>query len=136
MNRILTLAAASLLAATAAGAADLTLEVRGQPVGTVYAALYDSADGWMQAGRAVKLAVIPAGESPRVVFKDLPPGRYAVSLFDDVNGNGKLDRNPIGLPSERWAVSRDAKGRMGPPSFDDAAVELQADHAQVQATLP
>lgn len=135
MNRFL-IAAAALLAATAASAADLTLEVRGRPAGAVYAALYDSADGWLQPGRAVKMAMIPAGEAPRFVFKDLPPGRYAVSLYDDANGNGKLDRNAIGSPMERWAVSRDAKGRMGPPSFDDAAVELQADHAQVQATLP
>ena len=41
--------------------------------------------------------------------------------------NGKLDTNIVSIPTERYGFSRDAKGRMGPPSFDDAAVDLQAD---------
>jgi len=59
-----------------------------------------------------------------IMFKDVPAGAYAATAFQDVNDNTKLDRGMFGIPSEPWAVSRDAKGRMGPPVFDDAKLEV------------
>jgi len=44
----------------------------------------------------------------------------AVSVFHDENGNGKLDRNFIGMPKEGVGASNDAVGTLGPPKFDDA----------------
>ena len=35
----------------------------------------------------------------------------------------------LGLPTERYGFSNDARGRMGPPGFDAAAVPLDADHS-------
>ncbi|MBJ7416407.1 MAG: DUF2141 domain-containing protein [Niveispirillum sp.] len=63
-------------------------------------------------------------DTVRFVFKDVPPGAYAATAFQDVNDNAKLDRGLFGAPSEPWAVSRDAKGRMGPPVFEDAKVDV------------
>ncbi len=62
-----------------------------------------------------------------LIYRDLPAGRYALSLFHDENGNGKLDSNVAGIPIERYGFSRDARGRMGAPDFDAAAIELQGD---------
>ena len=59
----------------------------------------------------------------------LPAGRYVVKSFADENGNAKLDTNLLGLPTERYGFSNDARGRMGPPGFDAAAVPLDADHS-------
>lgn len=59
-----------------------------------------------------------------LVFKDVPPGTYAATAYQDINDNAKLDRGMFGAPSEPWAVSRDAKGSMGPPVFEDAKVEV------------
>lgn len=42
----------------------------------------------------------------------------------DENGNGKLDSNWLGIPSEPVGASNDARGQFGPPSFEDAAFEL------------
>lgn len=58
------------------------------------------------------------------VFKDVPPGAYAATAFQDVNDNAKMDRGMYGQPTEPWAISRDAKGRMGPPVFEDAKVDV------------
>lgn len=127
------LLAAACLAATA-HAADLTVEVAGTPAATVYAALYDSADTWMKDGRAVKTAVLAPGQGRTLAFTGLAPGRYAVTLYEDADGDGKLGRNLFGIPTERWAVSRDASGRMGPPPFEAASFEVPAT-AQVKATL-
>ena len=48
--------------------------------------------------------------------ENVKPGNYAIAVFHDLNGNGKLDRNLIGLPSEPYGFSNDV-GRRGFPSF-------------------
>ncbi len=58
------------------------------------------------------------------IFKNLPPGKYAVSAFHDLNANAKLDTNFVGKPTEPYGFSRDAHGMFGPPAFDDAHIDL------------
>ncbi|MEM7000060.1 MAG: DUF2141 domain-containing protein [Pseudomonadota bacterium] len=60
----------------------------------------------------------------------LPPGTYAVRIMHDVNGNGELDANFIGIPREPWAFSNNATGNMGPPSWDDVKFEVKGDTVQ------
>jgi uncharacterized protein (DUF2141 family) len=48
----------------------------------------------------------------------------AIAAYHDVNDNAKLDRNAIGIPSERYGFSRDARGITGPPSYEDAVVTI------------
>ncbi|WP_321478973.1 DUF2141 domain-containing protein [uncultured Bacteroides sp.] len=55
---------------------------------------------------------------------DLPEGEYAVSLFQDVNDNGKLDRKEFGIPIEKYGFSNNAKGKMGSPTFEEAKFGL------------
>jgi uncharacterized protein (DUF2141 family) len=55
-----------------------------------------------------------------VIFKDVPAGKYAISVFHDANENGKLDTNFMGIPREGFGFSNDAMGTFGPPSFDKA----------------
>jgi uncharacterized protein (DUF2141 family) len=57
-------------------------------------------------------------------FDGVKPGRYAISLLHDENSNGKIDRALGLMPKEGFGFSRDAKVRMGPPSFADAAFDL------------
>lgn len=61
-----------------------------------------------------------------VVFKGVPYGQYAVSVFHDANMNKKLDVNIIGMPKEGIGSSNDAKGRFGPPKFKDASIVLDS----------
>lgn len=96
--------------------------------GPVLAAVYGSADGWLKFSKAVQSGMAPAsGAKTVLVLRDLPAGSYALSLYQDENGNGKLDTNLVGMPQERTGFSRDAQGNMGPPRFQDAAIELQQD---------
>ncbi|OBX20118.1 hypothetical protein A9995_05890 [Erythrobacter sp. QSSC1-22B] len=59
-----------------------------------------------------------------VTFPDVAPGRYAIALLHDENGNGKADRALGMMPKEGFGFSRDAKVRMGPPRFDEAVFEV------------
>ncbi len=55
------------------------------------------------------------------VFKGLPYGKYAIKVFHDENSNGKLDKNFLGVPRERYGASNNARSSFGPPEFDKAA---------------
>jgi uncharacterized protein (DUF2141 family) len=106
-------------------ATELKVEIRGVPSaeGTVDVAIFDDPANFL-AKRTAGIKV-PAGQRPTVAtFADLRPGTYAVSVFHDANGNGTLDRNLFGLPTEKYGFSRDAPGRMGPPDFEDAALTI------------
>jgi uncharacterized protein (DUF2141 family) len=64
--------------------------------------------------------IVPANASVELVFNQVPAGTYAIALVHDENGNGKLDKRLM-MPAEGFGFSRDAKVRMGPPSFSSAA---------------
>lgn len=68
--------------------------------------------------------------SLRCAFEGLPAGSYAVSAAHDLNGNGKTDRNLVGLPVEPWAVSNNVRPSLRAPRFAEAAVTLSADETR------
>ena len=110
-------------------AEDLTVEVRqvDPNAGPVMVAVYDKAEDFPapQKGAAGQ-AVEAQGDSAVAIFHGLAAGRYAVAVYQDLNRNGKLDKNFLGLPTEPYGFSRDARGSLGPPSFDAAAVDIPA----------
>lgn len=57
-------------------------------------------------------------------FERLPSGTYAVAVFHDENGNGRIDLNLFGIPTEAWGVSNNARPKRRPPRFDEASFEL------------
>jgi uncharacterized protein (DUF2141 family) len=96
----------------------------GLTVGTAQAADLELA---MAEAKRVAAAMLPIdGSTARLVIGGLVPGRYAVSVIHDQNGNGKLDTNLVGLPTEGYGFSRDARGTIGPPGFEAAAFDLPA----------
>ncbi len=77
--------------------------------------------------------VVSAAGAVTLEFADVRPGRYAIALLHDENGNGKADRALSLMPKEGYGFSRDAPVRMGPPSFDQAAFEVGS--ARVRQTI-
>lgn len=64
-------------------------------------------------------------------FDPVTPGVHAVACFHDEDGDGELDTNLLGIPREGTVVSRHARGRLGPPSFDEASFELPAGGSRI-----
>ena len=96
--------------------------------GQVLACLTTRAKGFPDCRRdpaARKLAVSASG-AVTVSFAALPPGRYAVALLHDENGNGKADM-ALMIPREGFGFSRNAAVRMGPPRFATAAFDVGGD---------
>lgn len=59
-----------------------------------------------------------------LVFENIKTGEYALQLFHDVNNDFKLQTNVMGIPTEPFAFSNNAKGKFGPPKFEQAAFEV------------
>ena len=70
-----------------------------------------------------------------VTIQNVPKGSWAVLAYQDENQNDKLDRNLIGIPSENYGFSRDARGKFGPPDFTDAAIDLREETMAVTIKL-
>lgn len=132
----LTLAAALMSALTNVQAADLNVEISGltEAKGEVLVSLFNQSEGWLRKGLAVSKVTAEVG-SVKVTFTGLPEGDYALSVFQDLNSNKKLDANAVGMPIEPYGFSNDAPGNFGPPSFEQAKVKLGTENKSISVKL-
>lgn len=123
-------ALAGMLFTHSAAAATLTIVVSevAEAEGSVMVAVVAGKPGFQEQIPPAAALVQPA-QAGEMIFtaSDLPPGEYAVKVMHDVNGNGKLDTNFIGLPVEPWAMSNNARGKFGPPRWKAAKFSIDGD---------
>ncbi len=114
--------------ASQAGELKLIINSSGFSGKTLFVAVHANADDFpSKDDNAIKRAVTATGDKTELTIADISPGEYAVSVFADLNGNGKLDTNLLGIPKEPIGATRDAQGRFGPPKFADAAFKVGND---------
>ena len=96
--------------------------------GTARVAFFLDARVWPDGDSAIfATAVVPISDGHAVaVFEDVPAGPFAVSVFHDEDSNGELNSAALGIPSEPYGFSGDARGLFGAPSFKEAQIELAA----------
>lgn len=58
-------------------------------------------------------------------FDEIPFGQYAVAIYQDVNGNGKLDKGMFGIPDEPFAFSNNFRPKFGGPSFEKCKFDFK-----------
>jgi uncharacterized protein (DUF2141 family) len=61
-----------------------------------------------------------------ITLRPVPPGVYGVLAHHDANGDGRINRDLLGRPTEGIGFSRDAPILFGPPRFRDAALVFRA----------
>jgi uncharacterized protein (DUF2141 family) len=137
MTRFIQLLPGCLLLAAAAGASAATVEVHVTAVaggkGKINVAVCDRERFLKQCAYT---ATMPAKDGENVIaVPGVPKGTWAVLVYQDENGNGELDRNFIGIPKENYGFSRNAAGKFGPPSFDEAAIEVGDEPTVAQVRL-
>ena len=76
-----------------------------------------------------------AARKSAVVLTNLDPGQYAIILFHDENGNGKLDKNALGVPTEPYGFSNNVQGFLGPPAFRSAVMQITDSNKDVRIML-
>ena len=91
--------------------------------GDILVALYNSEKGFPGEKTGVirtAKGVVQNGRS-LIVIDDVAPGTYAVALFHDTNGDGKLNFNFFGIPKEGYGFSNNAWNMFSAPSFKQSA---------------
>ncbi len=94
-------------------------------------ALFVSEAGWPDDDtQAHSMLSLPIREQ-RVVaqFDEVPVGPFAIAVFHDENEDGALDQNILGIPTEPYGFSQDARGTFGPPSFESARLDFSGGQA-------
>jgi len=94
--------------------------------GDIIVGIFDSDETFLKKPLDGRLAKAN-GDSITVVFENLKPGKYAISVLHDANKNKDLDKNKLGIPKEGFGFSNNVLGAMGPPSFDRAIIDLTPD---------
>lgn len=115
--------------ATPTLAADITLEIINieSAEGQLRIAIYDSESNFKERLHYRVINQPAAVGNIEIVLSDMPNGEYGVMLFQDVNGNEKLDRNLLGIPKEPWSGSLLGRGVFGPPGWSDINFQLPTD---------
>lgn len=104
-----------------------------EPKGFIFAALYTEAT-W-SGGAPAKVARVAATGTAVDLCLSVEQGRYAIRLFHDLDGNGKLASSMVGLPQEPYGFSNDAPIQFGPPAFEAAAFQKAAAPMALTITL-
>lgn len=100
--------------------------------GIIWVGIYDSEDHFMIKEQAIVLGISPS--KTRVQIPDLPFGNYAIALFHDLNHNGDLDFNLIGIPAEPFGFSKRPNSKWRVPKFDE--VKFNFDKNGQEITIP
>lgn len=91
----------------------------------VMVAVFLTGEGFPDVTAASITAEQDAKEATAEIPLQLPlSGMAAVAVFQDLDGNGVLTRNVVGLPTEPYGFSKNARATFGPPTFEAAAVDL------------
>lgn len=129
VSPLLVLGMPAALRAEPAAPAPLTLTVKVTGIksakGVIRLALCPAQARFPDCGpQVVRSAALPiAAGAAEAVLSGLAPGAYAVSLFHDANGNGRLDTF-AGIPREGYGFSRNPPFRPRAPRFDEAVVQV------------
>jgi uncharacterized protein (DUF2141 family) len=92
--------------------------------GTIYLSLHDNEDSFPSADQdAVRTGKIESfGKTAEYTFENLSEGTYAISVFQDMNGNAEMDTNFLGIPKEPVGASN--QNSFGRPKFSKSKFTL------------
>lgn len=121
------------------GADAVIIEVTGavDDLGRIKIAIFDAESNFNQPAEAtlVFAGKVRDGRTEwRVRHGDLP-SQFAVAAYHDVNGDSELNRNSFGIPTERYGFSRNARGLVGPPAFQQAVMDRPEIGAEIVITI-
>lgn len=121
-----------VFASVMGSAQTLTLKVEGieSVKGNLLVGIYNSEESFMKKP-VFGFRVEVTNTTMSIPCQGLPAGTYAISLFQDENGNGILDTGSFGRPTEKFGFSNNAEGVMGAPAYKKCRFEWKEDTTMV-----
>ncbi len=87
--------------------------------GILYLAIYTNENDFMKKPYLMKKYISP-NFPKKLVFRNLPEGEYAVTIYQDLNNNSRLDKF-FSIPIEPYGISNNVKTF---PKFKNSKVKL------------
>lgn len=109
-------------------AADLTIVLEGAKVdeGVLMVAVADSQAAFDNEAPVYVSLILPVRDGGNTItLHDIPAGAYAISVFHDADSDGELNANLMGIPTEAYGFSNNARGSFGPPSYENCRFEVE-----------
>ncbi|MFO0133066.1 MAG: DUF2141 domain-containing protein [Planctomyces sp.] len=104
--------------------------------GHLCVAVFGRAAGFPNTDRAEQTQRLEVRGDRMTVELRLRAGEpQAVAVFQDIDGNGRLSKNLLGIPVEPYGFSRNARGALGPPKFDSASIVVPAEPDELSIRL-
>ncbi len=123
----------AVFASTASQAQDLQVEIAGisSNEGKIYIQLFKGEDNFKN-GVAAAASIVDAKEGQvSVNFNSLSAGEYAVRYFHDEDNDGQFGTNFLGIPTEGYGFSNNAKANFGPPNYSDIKFSVSDENTKI-----
>jgi uncharacterized protein (DUF2141 family) len=118
LKSILALGLAALSAVPAfAGDVTLSLDAVDASGGDLYVSLQKQDEFMQPRGSYGTVIKAPKAGPQTVVLKDVAPGDYSVTVWHDIDADGKFSMGPDGRPRDGWTMNNAAALR-GMPTWD------------------
>jgi len=118
------------------GVLKLNISNIGHSYGTLWIGVYSTADSFLEKENALLFSVKdPKKYKEAIVINNLNYGDYAIALFHDLNNNGTLDVNWLGIPIEPYAFSKPLSSKWKIPSFWDVKINLYQSQKTINTKL-
>lgn len=76
-----------------------------------------------------------SNKTTSVSFDDLISGEYAIKTFHDENSDESLNTGFLGIPTEAYGFSNNARGQFGPADWEDAKFILNQDTLTIKIRI-
>jgi uncharacterized protein (DUF2141 family) len=108
--------------AQSGGPGTIILKVTGlhSEKGQVRIAVFNSSETWLGEQPLYSSTIKVDGQSVVWKISDVPYGDYGIAAFHDENSNGKMDKNLLGIPKERYGFSNNVRATFGLPKWEKA----------------
>ncbi|RIV25070.1 DUF2141 domain-containing protein [Fibrisoma montanum] len=87
--------------------------------GKIVVELYKDKADWLKT--PFRKLTLPADKSTKTASFTVPPGQYAVSIYQDKNENGTLDQNFLNIPKEPIGFGNNYRP-FGKPKFESSVI--------------
>lgn len=130
MMKIL-LSCAAIFLLTPFASIEVTVTTTAPATGKIHLAIYATEAAFL-AEKADYGKVVGLQRSKAEIataMEGLPPGQYVIAGFHDVNGNGKLDKNFMGIPMEPYGFSREPGNKWKRPDWKNIVDKVDESHS-------
>ncbi len=114
---------------------EILIEDISEAHGTIYVCLSDRDEHFGTRCVASATITVISTDIQMAVLSDLHPGEYAISIFHDLNENGILDTNRLGIPNEPFGFSLNPRILFRKPGFASCSFEVVTGRNQQMVRL-